>query len=249
MANAYEIATWRLHQILPLLDETLDCAARRRAIRERTRRAVPWPDGKKKRIGRSTLHRWLQAYRKDGYSGLFPKRRADADPSRIESASWIDYAIGLLYEQHDRSLHQLTVYLQIRFPDYALSRSSLSRHLHKHPAYSGVEKLRSGKAKKLHRRFEAGHPHESWQLDGKGDFTAGVRGRRVSGSEGPEAGGPLRRRAQAGAGEEMRHMNWLCSDKTTRSLRNPLVFLDLRWTAAPGPIPPFSTLHRKPPTP
>jgi len=169
--NEYEIAAWRFEQIAPLLDEGLDRAARRRAIRDRTRRKVVWPAGKKKRIGRSTLHRWLTTFRKGGYLGLLPKRRSDADKPRLESEEWIDYAIGLLYEQHDRSLYQLEVYLKLEFPDYKLSRSTLSRHLHKHPAYVGIEKLRAGtKKKKLRDRYEASHPHESWQLDGKGGF-------------------------------------------------------------------------------
>ena len=169
MPNEYEIAAWRYEQIAPLLDTCLDRAARRRAIRDRIKHSVVWPNGEKKRIARSTLHRWLDAFRKDGYLGLLPKRRSDTGQPRHESDEWIDYAIGLLYEQHDRSLTQLEIYLRLQFKDYKLSRSTLSRHLHKHPAYVGIEKLRGGK-KKLHGRFEAQYAHESWQLDGKGSF-------------------------------------------------------------------------------
>ena len=176
MPNEYEIAAWRHQQIAPLLDPELDRAARRRAIRDRTRHAVDWPNGKKKRIARSTLHRWLDAFRKDGYLGLLPRSRSDVDQPRHQSDEWIDYAIGLLYEQHERSLTQLEVYLKLQFPDYELSRSTLHRHLHKHRAYSGIERLRRGSDKRLRGRFEASRAHESWQLDGKGPFEVRVRG-------------------------------------------------------------------------
>ena len=176
MPDEYEIAAWRHQQIAPLLDPDLNRAARRRAMRDRTKHSVLWPNGKKKRIARSTLHRWMGVFRKDGYLGLLPKRRSDADKRRCKSDDWIDYAIGLLYEQHDRSLTQLEVYLRLQFPDFELSRSTLSRHLHQHPAYAGIEKLRDGRDKKLRGRFEASYAHESWQLDGKGPFEVRLMG-------------------------------------------------------------------------
>jgi transposase InsO family protein len=176
--NEYEIATWRYEQIAPLLDTSLDRAARRRAIRDRTKHTVVWPNGEKKRIACSTLHRWLDAFRKEGYLSLLPRRRSDAGKPRLESQEWIDYAIALLYEQHERSLTQLGLYLKLQFPDYKLSRSTLNRHLHKHPAYVGIERLRGGK-KKLRGRYQASYAHESWQLDGKGKFDVFIDGRRV----------------------------------------------------------------------
>ena len=178
MPNEYEIASWRFEQISPLLDESLDRAARRRAIRDRTTRCVVWPGGKKKRIARSTLHRWLDAFRKQGYLALLPGRRSDAGKPRLPSEEWIDYAIALLYEQHERSLTQLGLYLKLQFKGYKLSRSTLNRHLHKHPAFAGIEKLRGGK-KKLRDRYEASYAHESWQLDGKGKFEVLIDGRRA----------------------------------------------------------------------
>jgi hypothetical protein len=36
----------------------------------RRRVVVTWPDGHKQRISRSTLHRWLKAYRQHGFKGL-----------------------------------------------------------------------------------------------------------------------------------------------------------------------------------
>jgi hypothetical protein len=173
MSDPYEIAAWRFEQIAPLVDASLDETQRRVAVRERTRKPVAWPHGGRPRpIPRSTLYRWLKAYRKHGYPGLLPKVRADRGaPRRADTPVWIGYAIGLLYEQPQRSLTQLEAYLRLEFENYRLSRSSLARHLRAHPAFSGIEKLRQGHTSKLRALYEAQHPHEGWQLDGKGPFT------------------------------------------------------------------------------
>jgi hypothetical protein len=173
MPDPYEIAAWRFEQIAPLVDASLDETQRRLALRERTHKPVQWPHGGRPRpIPKSTLYRWLKAYRKHGYPGLLPKVRADrGTPRRADTPVWIGYAIGLLYEQPNRSLTQLETYLQLEFENYRLSRSSLARHLRAHPAFHGIEKLRKGHKSKLRALYEAQHPHEGWQLDGKGPFT------------------------------------------------------------------------------
>ncbi len=170
MPDPYEIAAWRFEQIAPLIDASLDETQRRVALRERLRKPVQWPHSAlHKPIPKSTLYRWLKAFREHGYPGLLPNPRADRGrPRRAGTASWVGYAIGLLYEQPNRSLTQLEAYLQIEFEDYRLSRSSLARHLRAHPAFNGIEKLRKGHKSKLRALYEAQHPHEGWQLDGKG---------------------------------------------------------------------------------
>lgn len=177
----YEIAAWRFEQIAPLIDPSLNEACRRVALRERTTKPVtrPWDKGNRrgkrktgKPLGKSTLYRWIAAYREHGYTGLLPKPRDDrGKPRHAGTAAWVGYAIGLLYEQPERSLFQLEVYLRVEFPDYSLGRTTLRRHLNAHPAFAGIKKLRSGKKSKLRDLYEADHPHEGWQLDGKGKFT------------------------------------------------------------------------------
>ena len=187
MPDPYEIAAWRFEQIAPLIDPSLDETRRRAVLRERTRKPVPWPGAEerqrrgqapiKKPIPKSTLYRWLKAFRNEGYLGLLPKPRGDRGQARHPgTAAWIGYAIGLLYEQPQRSLTQLEVYLQAEFDDYQLSRSSLARQLHAHPAFAGVQKLRQGRKTKLRALYEAHHPHEGWQLDAKGPFLVRLKG-------------------------------------------------------------------------
>ena len=85
MSNPWEIATWRFEMISALLDVKLTEAQKRRLIRERTTRAVQWPNSPEKRpIGKSTLFRWLQNYREKGFLGLDAKgqKRQRAGPIR-----------------------------------------------------------------------------------------------------------------------------------------------------------------------
>jgi hypothetical protein len=180
MKDAYEIATWRFEQIAPWFDRSLSKAERRAAWRERTTRAIFWPQSaaqkrrgtrKRKPIPPSTLARWIRLYRSGGYLALLPKVRSDKGETRKpQTERWVDHAIAMLYDNPERSLDQLRPYLKIRFKDYDLSRSSLQRHLKSHPAYKGIERLRGKRPKKTRDRYQAKNPHESWQLDGKGPF-------------------------------------------------------------------------------
>ncbi len=151
MSDPYEIATWRFEQIAPLIDASLDEAQQRVALRDRLHKSVQWPHSAvQKPIPKSTLYRWLKAFREQGYQGLLPKPRSDLGrPRQAGTSIWIGHAIALLYEQPNRSLTQLEIYLKVEFEDYQLSRSSLARHLRAHPAFNGVEKLRKGHKSKL----------------------------------------------------------------------------------------------------
>lgn len=182
MPTPSQIAAWRFEQIAPFVDPSFDRARRRAALRERTTRVVEWPlsEARARRnlapirapIPRSTLFRWIRAYRQHGHAGLLPKPRRDrgALHGGEEVERWVHFAIGLLFEQPGRSLFQLEVYLRSEFEGYRLSRASLARHLRAHPAFAGIQRLRSGKQERLRDLYEAGAPHESWQLDGKGPF-------------------------------------------------------------------------------
>lgn len=181
MSDPWEIATFRYEMISALLDPNLTEAQKRRIIRDRTRICVQWAcSSRKQPVGRSTLFRWLQNYRENGFLGLMPKVRRDKGRPRSDRAGQLDYALGLLYEQPDRSLTQLMLYLQIEFGTLSYSRSTLSRDLHAHPAFKGVLRRRKAGDKKLRDLYETDHPHECWQLDAKGPFpVALVDGRTV----------------------------------------------------------------------
>ena len=178
MSDPYPLATWRFEQIAFLMDETLPKALREHRLKEVTREGVPWPSGEVKPIGRSTLYRWLTAYRKHGLKGLLPGPRKDKGKSREDRSEPVADAIALLLERPERSLTQLLEYVKLRFPQTTFSRSTLARELKKHPAHASVLKTRRGGG--LKRRFEAGEAHEIWQLDAKGPFQVRFKdGRQV----------------------------------------------------------------------
>ena len=171
MSNPWQVATWRFEMISALLDAKLSRAQKRRIIRERTTRAVQWPNSPQKRpIGKSTLFRWLKKYREKGFLGLMPKSRKDKGLPRSDRSIYVNYALGLLYEQPERSLTQLMLYLELEFGKLSISRSTLSRDLHAHPAFQGILRRRKGTGKKLRDLYETDQPHDSWQLDAKGPF-------------------------------------------------------------------------------
>ncbi len=177
MSDPWEIATWRYEMISPLLDESLSIQQKRLLLKQRTKRGVFWPcsedDGDEatgKPISRSTLFRWLNDYREKGFTGLLPKTRKDKGLPRDDRSVYVDYALGLLYEQSDRSLTQLMLYLEVEFGERPMSRSTLSRDLLAHPAFQGILRRRKGTGKKLRDLYETDRPHISWQLDGKGPF-------------------------------------------------------------------------------
>lgn len=171
MSNPWQIATWRFEMISPLLDKGINKAQRRRIVRERIKCAVQWPDSDDSRpIGKSTLMRWLKDYNEQGFLGLMPKARKDKGLARSNRENEVNYALGLLYEQPQRSLTQLILYLEIEFEKLSFSRSTLNRDLHAHPAFQEILRRRRGGDKKLRDLYESSQPHEIWQLDAKGPF-------------------------------------------------------------------------------
>jgi transposase InsO family protein len=161
MSDPWQIATWRFEMISALLDDSLSPAQKRRLIRN---------SPEKRPIGKSTLFRWLKNYREKGFLGLMPKARKDKGLPRSDRCSYVNYALGLLYEQPQRSLTQLMLYLELEFGKLSISRSTLSRDLHAHPAFQGILRRRKGTDKKLRDLYETDQPHDSWQLDAKGPF-------------------------------------------------------------------------------
>jgi transposase InsO family protein len=92
----------------------------------------------------------------------------------------VNYALGLLYEEPERSLTQLMLFIELELAELSMSRSTLSRDLHAHPAFQGILQRRKGKGKKLRDLYETDQPHDIWQLDAKGPFPVTlINGQRI----------------------------------------------------------------------
>lgn len=178
MTDPRQTATFRFEMIAPLVDQTLDKRERRKLLAERTGHPVRWPTGDERPVPRSTLLRWLAAYRKGGFTGLLPRARKDRGKPRKDRAPWIEKAVQLLLERPSRSLTLLLEFLRSFFPDHDLTRSTLERELKRHPVYPALRALCTPD-RKLRRRFQAPRPHMIWQLDGKGSFLVRLADGRV----------------------------------------------------------------------
>ena len=85
MSDPFEITAFRFEQIAPFVDSSIDPAKRRDLMRRRA--AVDLPSGKKRRIPRSTLHRWIKLYTQHGIRGLMPRLRADYGKSKTDKVT------------------------------------------------------------------------------------------------------------------------------------------------------------------
>lgn len=163
-------ACWRFEQISPLLEPRLTASEKRRMIKDMGRVCVLWPSGREAPIPRSTIYRWLNAYRKDSRIESLMRSPRVRESTAVKG-EWVQYALALLEEESARSLFFLGLQIKYRFGlDQAPSRASLHRALCKEARYIKL-KRRAGGERKLRRRFQARNPHDIWHADAKGAFT------------------------------------------------------------------------------
>jgi putative transposase len=165
-----KVALWRHQQIEELTDPTLGKAARRDLLRKIARLPVRWPSGDERPVSEPTLRRWLRAFAERGLEGLVSRPRTPGPRRPVLERAALEHAIALLREEPERSLTMLRVLLCVE-KGVEVSRSSLHRHLQRHPAYPRLRKLaKQGGTQRARRRFQARSPHEIWQSDSKGPF-------------------------------------------------------------------------------
>lgn len=110
---------------------------------------------------RSTLYRYLEDYRKGGFSALLPKVRSDAGGSRAIPAHVLERAVDLRRTQKDRETRHLIKRLEQLFRSHKgrIHRSTLDRHL----ALAGMSRRQLGVVElKVFKRFEADAPNARW---------------------------------------------------------------------------------------
>ncbi len=163
-------ACWRFEQISPLLEPQLTASERRRMIEEMGRVCVVWPSGREDPIPKSTIYRWLNAYRKEGRIESL-MRSPRVHETKAIKPEWVQHALALLEEEAERSLFILSLRIKHRFDlDHAPSRASLHRCLAKESRYIKLRRRAQGE-RKLRRRFQARKPHDIWHADAKSAFT------------------------------------------------------------------------------
>lgn len=149
------IALVRYQLIAPLLDPDTspeDQRAYRQSVLEKT-------DPK---VSERTLRRYMQAFREQGFGGLYPRQRSDRGLMRSASQEVLSEAVGLKRELPQRSVERLITILEAegRVAPGQIKRSTLARHL----AATGVNRLPK-KPQSGYRRFQREHRNALWQSD------------------------------------------------------------------------------------
>lgn len=120
------VALERYRLISPLLDETLDIAKKLK-LREKT--------AERSGISVRSLYRYEKAYLDDGFEGLKPRSRQNAQSSRLPKnfPSLMEECIQLKREVPLRSASQIIMILEMegKVAPGVLKRSTIQKHLHR----------------------------------------------------------------------------------------------------------------------
>ena len=166
--KAQEIGVFRWRIVGEAVDDSLSPRERGLLVRSLAAREHLGPDGRWVRVSRTTLDRWVRAYRAGGFESLVPapRRMPNQTPARL-----LELACALRREQPARTaaqIHRIIVEAEGTAP----SARTIQRHL----AMAGLPWKGSQIARALG-RFEAESRNELWT----GDALHGplVDGRRV----------------------------------------------------------------------
>lgn len=152
-----EIALFRYALVRQPADGELSAAERGRLVRQLAARDHEGPQGQRVRVGRSTLDRWIRAYRAGGFEALVPapSRRAPVTPLEL-----LDLAVRLKREAPARTAAQIAEIIARSRPG-APSARTLQRHF----ARTGLNRRGDGSAPRAYGRFEAACRNDRWVGD------------------------------------------------------------------------------------
>ena len=159
-----EIALFRYGLIAPLLFSPLPAGQVERALRQIANQNYTIPYSTRKRIGITTLRRYLKQYRAGGFDALRPQERADKGVPRALAPEVLAKAIALRQEQPDRTTPMLVELLK-RDPELKLSQPLNAHTLTSHLRQKGKTRRLLSQSTRAFHRFERDAPNELWQGD------------------------------------------------------------------------------------
>jgi putative transposase len=153
--RAQQIGLFRWKIVGEATDVSLSARERGRLVRALAEREHLDPDGRWVRVTRTTLDRWIRAYREGGFDALVPapRRVANGMPERLE------LAVALRRERPARTaaqIHRIIVEAEGAGP----SARTIQRHL----KASGLP-WKANSVARAFGRFEAEAPNELWTGD------------------------------------------------------------------------------------
>ncbi len=154
-----KVALHRWAVIAPATSDLLDKATRGATVREIAGRTHMAPDGSKRNYSRSTIDRWVRAWRRDGIAGLLPTERTDAGQVRAHPELF-DLAARLRLELPTRSAAAIADIL-FRQHGIAIAPRTVRAQLHKR----GLHREALAAEGKVFGRYEASAPNERWITD------------------------------------------------------------------------------------
>src|SRR5450432_4408208 len=171
-----EIGLFRYALIRDAADPGLSKAQRGRLLRALADREHVGPDGRLVRVSRTTLGRWVRAYRRGGFDALVP--RPKVVPVRTP-AETLELAFALKLERPERTAAQVHEIMLATAEDR--DRVPGLRTVQTHLARQGLNVRADGRAPgKVYGRFEAAARNELWTGDGlHGPTLAGAAARRA----------------------------------------------------------------------
>ena len=163
-----DVGLFRYSVIRVAGDGVLSKAERGRLVRALAEVEHVGPDGQRILIGRSTLDRWIRAWRAGGFDALIPPRRVVAPRTSSE--------VLALAEALKRELPARTA-AQVRQVMLAAGQPAPSeRTIQRHYARLGLNTRPDGSSPRAYGRFEASRPGELWTGDAlHGPVVAGAK--------------------------------------------------------------------------
>ena len=167
-------ALWRYGVIRDAVDERLTGCQRGILVRELAGGMHEHSAGQRRVVSRSTLDRWVRAYRRGGFDALKPVQRQGVPRT---AAVLLEQAVALRRERPERTGAQIArILARVHGADVAPSVRTVERHL----ARVGVTRVAAAGAPRVFGRFEADAPNDLWTADAlHGPVCVGPGGRPV----------------------------------------------------------------------
>ena len=159
-----EIALFRYGLIAPLLFSPIPAGQVEKALRQIVSQNYTIPYSTRKRIGITTLRRYLKQYREGGFEALLPQERVDKGVPRALTPEVLEKAVALRQEQPDRTTPMLVELLK-RDPDLKLSQTPNAHTLTTHLRQKGKTRRLLGQSTRAFHRFERDEVNDLWQGD------------------------------------------------------------------------------------
>jgi len=173
-----EVGLFRYALIRDAADPGLSKAERGRLVCALAEGEHVGPDGRLVGVGRTTLDRWIRAYRHGGFEALVPRPRVVAPRTPAEA---LELGFAIKRERPDRTAAQVREIMLAAAGGEDTAGVPGLRTLQTHLAREGLNVRADGRsAGKVYGRFEASVRNELWTGDGlHGPKLDGAAGRRA----------------------------------------------------------------------